>query len=94
MICPQIALWLFKTRILTIYFHGVFAFYNEVFRDGRYVQQVFKEYIAYYYPDRPHQGIGQHIPDRYDLPGSKQTGGRIRSRTIPSGLDHTNSWVT
>jgi transposase InsO family protein len=31
----------------------------------------FKEYIAYYYQDRPHQGIGQHIPDRYDLPGSK-----------------------
>ena len=68
MICLQIALLLLKTRIFISYFHGVFAFYNEAFSDGRYVQQVFKEYIAYYNQDRPQQGIGQHIPDRYDLP--------------------------
>jgi transposase InsO family protein len=65
-----------------------------LFYDGRHVQRVVREYIAYFNQERPHQGLGQHIPDRYDLPRSKPTGGRIRARVILGGLHHSYSWAT
>ncbi len=65
-----------------------------LFHDGRHVQRVVREYIAYFDQERPHQGIGQHIPDRYDLPGSKPTNGRIRTRAILGRLHHSYSCAT
>ncbi len=55
---------------------------------GRHLQQVVNEYITYFNQDRPHQGIGQRIPDHYDLPRSKPTG-RITSKEILGGLHHS-----
>lgn len=65
-----------------------------LFQDGRHVQRVVGEYIAYFNQERPHQGLRQHIPDRYDLLGSKPTGGRIRTRMILGGLHHSYSCAT
>jgi transposase InsO family protein len=65
-----------------------------LFYDDRHVQRIVREYIAYFNQERPHQGLGQHIPDRCDLPGSKPTGGRIRSWAILGGLHHGYSCAT
>ena len=62
-----------------------------LFHDGRHVQRVVREYRAYFNQERPHQGIGQHIPNRYDLAGSKPTSGRITSKAILGGLHHSYS---
>jgi transposase InsO family protein len=65
-----------------------------LFHDGRHVQRIVREYIAYFNQDRPHQGLGQHTPDRYDLPGSEPSSGRIRSWAILGGLHHGYSCAT
>ena len=58
---------------------------------GRHLERVVQEYTAYFNQERPHQGIGQRIPDQYDLLRSKPTSGRITSKTIPGGLHHSYS---
>ena len=60
-----------------------------LFHDGRHVQRVVREYIAYFNQERPHQGIGQRIPEQSDLPNSKPTSGRIVSKAILGGLHHS-----
>lgn len=60
-----------------------------LFRDGKHIRRVIQEYTEYYNQERPHQGIGQRIPDRYDWPRSKPTRGCIRSRAILGGLHHS-----
>jgi len=60
-----------------------------LFHDGKHVQRVVREYTAYYNQERPHQGIGQRIPNHYDLLKSKPTCGRIRSKAILGGLHHS-----
>jgi putative transposase len=65
-----------------------------LFHDGKHVQRVVKEYTVYYNQARPHQGIGQRIPGQYDLPKSRPTSGRIRSKAILGGLHHSYSRVT
>jgi putative transposase len=65
-----------------------------LFHDGRHVQRVVSEYIAYFNQERPHQGIHQRTPDDYDLPRSKPTSGRVRSRAILGGLHHSYSRAT
>ena len=57
--------------------------------DGKHVQRVVREYTAYYNQERPHQGIGQRIPNHYDLLKSMSTSGRIRSKAILGGLQHS-----
>ncbi|MFZ0534543.1 MAG: integrase core domain-containing protein [Anaerolineales bacterium] len=57
---------------------------------GKHLQRVVKEYTTYFNQDRPHQGIGQHIPSFYDQPIAKTTG-RITSRAILGGLHHSYS---
>ena len=57
---------------------------------GRHLRRVVKEYTAYFNQERPHQGIGQRIPDFYDQPKSNLTGG-ITSKAILSGLHHSYS---
>jgi putative transposase len=65
-----------------------------LFYDGKHVQRIIREYIAYYNRERPHQGISQRIPDHYDLPVSKPTSGCVRSKAILGGLHHSYSRTT
>jgi hypothetical protein len=60
---------------------------------GKHLQRVIKEYTAYFNQERPHQGIGQHIPDHFDLPKSNPTE-RIASKAFLGGLHHSYSRVT
>ena len=62
--------------------------------DGRYRQLVVQEYTAYYDQERPHQGIGQRIPNHDDLLKSKPTSGRIVTRAILGGLHHSYTRAT
>ncbi len=55
---------------------------------------VVREYTADYNQERPHQGIGQRIPNHYDLLKSKPTGGRIRTRVILGGLHQSYTRAT
>jgi len=55
----------------------------------QHLRRVVNEYIAYFNQERPHQGLGQGIPDSCDLPRSKPTSGRIRSKEILGGLHHS-----
>jgi putative transposase len=59
--------------------------------DGKHLQRVVKEYAAYFNQERLHQGIGQRIPDYYELPKSESTNGRIMSKAILGGLHHSYS---
>jgi len=45
--------------------------------DDKHLQRVVTEYTAYFNQERPHQGIGQRIPNQYDLSKSKPISGRI-----------------
>jgi len=59
--------------------------------DDKHLERVVKEYTEYFNQERPHQGIEQQIPDQYGLPRSKPASGRIRSKAILGGLDHSYS---
>ena len=59
--------------------------------EGKHLERVVKEYTAYFNQGRPHQGIGQCIPDQYELPKSKSTSGCITSKAILGGLHHSYS---
>jgi transposase InsO family protein len=59
--------------------------------DGKHLERVTTEYTTYFNQERPHQGIGQRIPDQHDLTRSKRTSGRITSNTILGGLHHSYS---
>jgi putative transposase len=62
--------------------------------DDKHLLRVAKEYTAYFNQERPHQGIGQRIPNQYDLTRSKPTRGQITSKAILGGLHHSYSRVT
>jgi putative transposase len=57
--------------------------------DDKHLERIVTEYTAYFNQERPHQGIGQRIPDRYDLPKSKPTSGSVTSKAILGGLHHS-----
>jgi transposase InsO family protein len=54
------------------------------------LQRLAKEYTTYFNHERPHQGIGQHIPNFYGKPDAKRTG-MITSKPILGGLHHSYS---
>ena len=62
--------------------------------DEKHLQRVVQAYTAYYNQERPHQGIGQRIPDDYDRPTSKPTRGRLISKAILGGLHHSYARAT
>jgi len=62
--------------------------------DGRYRQLVVQEYAAYYDQERPHQGIGQSIPEQYALSESNPSSGHIVMRAILGGLHHNYARAT
>jgi putative transposase len=59
----------------------------------KHLTRVVKEYTQYFNQERPHQGIGQRIPNFYDRPVSNPTG-NISSRAILGGLHHSYFRVT
>jgi hypothetical protein len=63
--------------------------------DDNHLRRVVKEYTAYFNEERLHQGIGQCIPNHYDLPGSKPTTkGLVTSMAILGGLHYSYSRAT
>ena len=62
--------------------------------DDKHLRRVVTEYTAYFNQERPHQGIGQRIPNQYDLTRSKPTRGQITSKAILGGLHHSYARAT
>ena len=60
--------------------------------NDRHLLRVVREYTHYFNQERPHQGIGQRIPDHYDRPVSSPTG-NISSKAFLGGLHHGYSRV-
>jgi putative transposase len=57
--------------------------------NSAHLQRVVVEYVAYFNRARPHQGIGQRIPESEAIPAIETaSGGRIMSHSILSGLHH------
>ena len=59
---------------------------------GRHLTRVAREYANYFNQERPHQGIGQRIPNFYDQP-KESSKGRITSKAILGGVHHSYSRV-
>ncbi len=62
--------------------------------DDKHLRRVVTEFTAYFNQERPHQGIGQRIPNQYDLTRSKPTRGQVTSKAILGGLHHSYSRAT
>jgi putative transposase len=60
---------------------------------GKRLLRVVSEYTTYYNQERPPQGIGQRIPNHFDLAKPNSTG-RIISKDVDGGLHHSYSRVT
>ena len=55
----------------------------------RHLQRIVTEYIAYFNQMRPHQGIGQRIPEPEAAPFiGTASAGKIIGRSILAGLHH------
>ncbi len=53
------------------------------------LQRVLNQYVAYFNLARPHQGIGQQIPEQRGSSGSsEQAGGKVMAVPILAGLHH------
>lgn len=55
----------------------------------RPIARLLKEYVAYFNHHRPHQGIGQHIPDPLAAPPSSGSVTKITRIPILGGLHHS-----
>ncbi len=54
-----------------------------------HLRRVLREYVAYFNQDRPHQGIGQHIPGRAAASPAHAGGvGNVRAFPVLGGLHH------
>jgi len=62
--------------------------------EGRHLERAVKKYTTYFNQERPHQGIGQRVPEYYDLSKSKPTSGRVTTKVILGGLHHSYSRTT
>ena len=63
-----------------------------IFR-GKYLKRIVDDYITYFNQEQSHQGIGQRLPDHFDLRKSNLTGG-IMSKAFLVGLLHGYSRAT
>jgi putative transposase len=58
------------------------------------LQRVLKAYVAYFNQARPHQGIGQQLPERLrSVPSSQDAGNKVIARPVMGGLHHGYQWV-
>ncbi len=56
----------------------------------RQLQRVLRAYVAYFNHARPHQGLGQQIPEPEAAPGPLHTkGGRVIASSLLGGLHHS-----
>ena len=60
----------------------------------RQLQRVLNAYVAYFNQARPHQGIGQQIPERRkSVPSSQDAGGKVIAIPVMEGLHHDYHWA-
>jgi len=58
------------------------------------LQRVLNAYVIYFNQARPHQGIGQQIPQQRRLvPSSQRAGGKVLALPVLGGLHHDYRWV-
>src|SRR5260221_2369630 len=58
------------------------------------LQRVLNTYVDYFNRVRPHQGIGQQIPERHRLvPSSQNAGNKVIARPVVGGLHHDYHWA-
>lgn len=63
--------------------------------NDRHLYRLIDEYVAYYNQARPHQGIGQRIPDpdEDDQSGVGDKGKRVACKPVLDGLHHDYRWA-
>ncbi len=61
----------------------------------RHLYRIIGEYVAYFNHSRPHQGLGQHIPDPPDESGYEDREGlsHVVGYPVLGGLHHDYRWV-
>lgn len=61
----------------------------------RHLHRVVREYVAYFNHARPHQGLGQRIPNPPDAVACEDLEGtsRVIGYSILGGLHHDYRWV-
>ncbi len=60
----------------------------------RQLQRVLNAYVAYFNQARPHQGIGQQIPEQRRLvPSSQDAGNQVIALPVLGGLHHDYQWA-
>jgi putative transposase len=58
------------------------------------LQRVLNAYVVYFNQARPHQGIGQEIPERLRLvPSAQEAGKKVIALPVMGGLHHDYQWV-
>jgi hypothetical protein len=58
------------------------------------LQRVLNAYVIYFNRARPHQGIGQQLPEQGRLvPSSQDTGIKVIALAVMGGLHHDYRWA-
>ena len=58
------------------------------------LHRVLNAYVAYNNHARPHQGIGQQIPERLrSVPDAQDAGNKVSAIPVIGGLHHDYHWV-
>ena len=61
----------------------------------RQLQRVLNAYVIYFNQARPHQGIGQQIPEQRRLvPSSQDAGNKVIALPVVGGLHHDYRWAS
>jgi hypothetical protein len=55
--------------------------------------RVLKEYVAYFNPARPHQGIAQQLPAPTVSPPGEANAGKVLAIPVLNGLHHDYRWA-
>jgi putative transposase len=62
--------------------------------DEKQLQRVLNAYVAYFNQARPHQGIGQQIPEQHrSIPSSQNAGNKVIALPVMGGLHHDYQWA-
>ena len=55
--------------------------------------RVLKEYVSYFNPARPHQGIAQQLPAPTVSPPGEANAGKVMAFPVLNGLHHDYRWA-
>ncbi len=62
--------------------------------EEKQLQRVLNAYAAYFNQARPHQGIGQQVPeDRRSVPCAQDAGNKVIALPVVGGLHHDYRWA-